>query len=217
MAGKTLEGRGCGYLRQLEIRRRRAKRVQKALNRASHIVASSEFTLDLVKSGWQVEHAKTVAIPPTYMLPKDAAKRIAQKQRSRQGAIELVTICRLEARKGLLQSLQALARLDTTLPDWRWSIGGSGPQADILAAAIPALGLQNKVTLLGRVEDTQKNNLLAQADIYLMPSFQDGKSLEGFGLTTQKRLASGFPPLRARQGARQRPCAMAKPGGASIH
>ncbi len=179
---------------------RRAKRVQKALNRASHIVASSEFTLDLVKSGWQVKHAKTVAIPPTYMLPKDAAKRIAQKQRSRQGAIELVTICRLEARKGLLQSLQALARLDTTLPDWRWSIGGSGPQADILAAAIPALGLQNKVTLLGRVEDTQKTNLLAQADIYLMPSFQDGKSLEGFGISYAEAARFGVPSIAGTAG-----------------
>jgi glycosyltransferase involved in cell wall biosynthesis len=179
---------------------RRAKRVQKALNRASHIIASSAFTLNLIESGWQVNHAKTITIPPTYMLPDEAANPATQKNRTAKAPIELLSICRLEARKGLLQSLQALARLDAALPDWCWRIGGSGPQADVLAAAIASLGLQSKVTLLGRVEDEQKETLLAQADVFLMPSFQDGKSLEGFGISYAEAARFGVPSIAGTAG-----------------
>ena len=179
---------------------RRARRVQKALNRASHIVASSAFTLNLVESGWQVDHAKTIVIPPTYMLPDEAAERVAQNARAAKTPIELLSICRLEARKGLLPSLQALARLDAALPDWRWRIGGSGPQADVLAAAIPSLGLQDKVTLLGRVEEAQKQALLAKADVFLMPSFLDGKSLEGFGISYAESARFGVASIAGTAG-----------------
>ena len=35
---------------------RRAKRVQAALNRATHIVSSSKFTLSLIRKNWDIEH-----------------------------------------------------------------------------------------------------------------------------------------------------------------
>ena len=170
---------------------RRAMRVQKALNRATHLVASSRYTLDLVTKGWSVGHAKTIAIPPTYMLP-DAIPAMSD---SASEPLQLVSICRLEARKGLLQSLEALALLGDALPDWTWQIGGDGAQAGELVAAINRLKLSNRVTLLGRVDDTQKVTLLAQADLFIMPSYRHGKSLEGYGITYAEAARFGVPAI----------------------
>ena len=170
---------------------RRAMRVQKALDRATHVVASSRYTLDLVTKGWSVGHAKTIAIPPTYMLPDDIPTMSVSASRP----LKLISICRLEARKGLLQSLEALARLGNTLPDWMWHIGGDGAQRAELAAAIKRLNLSNRVTLLGRVDAAQKDALLAEADMFVMPSYQHGKSLEGFGITYAEAARYGVPAL----------------------
>lgn len=173
---------------------RSARRVQKALNRATHLVASSHYTLGLVVKGWAIGHLKATAIAPTYMLPDDAAEKIDAAKQS-PAPLQLVSICRLEARKGLLPSLQALAALGAQLPDWRWQIGGAGAQHQELAAAISQLGLDTKVTLLGRVDEAQKTALLAAADLFVMPSYQHGKSLEGYGITYAEAARFGVPAI----------------------
>ena len=112
--------------------------------------------------------------------------------------IRLVSLCRLEARKGLKQSLEALAALQTLegeLPDWRWSLCGSGPQADELKNCIERLGLGDRVAMLGRVDEADKERLLAQANLFVMPSYQQGKSLEGYGITYVEAARFGVPAI----------------------
>ena len=171
---------------------RRAHRVQKALNRATHLVASSHYTLRLVQAGWSVQHLKATAIPPTYMLADDVPRLTKDNKRQ---TLCLVSICRLEARKGLLQSLEALAAMERTTADWTWQIGGDGAQRTELAAAIERLGLADRVTLLGRVDAAQKDALLATADLFVMPSYQHGKSLEGYGITYAEAARFGVPAI----------------------
>lgn len=170
---------------------RRARRVQKALNRATHLAVISHYTFGLVSKGWSIDHLKTAIIPPTYMLPDNAPKTAKRNNTP----LQLVSICRLEARKGLLQSLQALAALGDQLPDWRWQIGGGGAQHQELGEAIAQFGLDDKVTLLGRVDDAQKDAMLEAADLFVMPSYQHGKSLEGYGITYAEAARFSVPSI----------------------
>lgn len=175
---------------------RRARRVQKALDRVTHLVASSQYTLNLVEKGWETQHIKATVIPPTYMLADD----IPHRPKKPKTPIRLVSICRLEARKGLMQSLLALSQLGEAIPEWRWDIGGSGPQQDELAATIASLNLENRVFLLGRIDEADKNDLLATADLFIMPSYQEGKSLEGFGISYAEAARFGVPSIAGQAG-----------------
>ena len=60
--------------------------------------------------------------------------------------------------------------------------------------------MQDKVTLWGRVEEAQKQALLAKADVFLMPSFQDGKSLEGFGISYAEAARFGVASIAGTAG-----------------
>lgn len=175
---------------------RRARRVQKALDRVTHLVASSQYTLNLVEEGWETQHIKATVIPPTYMLADD----IPHRSKKPKTPIRLVSICRLEARKGLMQSLLALSQLGEAIPEWRWDIGGSGPQQNELAATITSLNLENRVFLLGRIDEADKNDLLAMADLFIMPSYQEGKSLEGFGISYAEAARFGVPSIAGQAG-----------------
>jgi phosphatidylinositol alpha-1,6-mannosyltransferase len=171
--------------------RRRAKLVQAALDRATHIVASSDFTLGLIKKNWNIEHSHACTIPPTYMLAD--ASSIAENRTNEK--LKLVSICRLEKRKGLRQSMEALFKLADTIPDWHWYIGGTGPQEAELQALVDRLNLRDKVSLLGRVNEPEKERLLSQADLFIMPSYQEGNSLEGFGISYAEAARHSVPAI----------------------
>jgi glycosyltransferase involved in cell wall biosynthesis len=158
---------------------RRAKRVQKALNRATHIIASSNFTLNLMKQNWDLEKVCTCVIPPTYML----ANSHKTVERPKGDNLQLVSICRLDDRKGLVQTMQALADMGAKVPSWHWKIGGSGPKKQDLTNLAAKLGLSERVSILGRVDEADKESILSAADLFVMPSYQAGKSIEGFGIS----------------------------------
>ena len=99
-----------------------------------------------------------------------------------------------------MQSLLALSQLGEAIPEWRWDIGGSGPQQDELAATITSLNLENRVFLLGRIDEADKNDLLAKADLFIMPSYQEGKSLEGFGISYAEAARFGVPSIAGQAG-----------------
>ena len=173
---------------------RQIARIQKSLDRATHLIAISDYTMRLVKADWQIDHLKETIIAPTFMLPDDAPAYVPRHNKP----LHIVSLCRLEARKGLKQSLEALAALQTLegeLPDWRWSLCGSGPQADELKNCIERLGLGDRVAMLGRVDEADKERLLAQADLFVMPSYQQGKSLEGYGITYVEAARFGVPAI----------------------
>lgn len=177
----------------------RAVDVQNALDRATHLVASSDFTLGLVCQGWQTQHLAKSTISPTYMLPDLAATPNATAQNAGQ-CLEIISLCRLEARKGLKQTMTALAHLEPSDGGWHWSICGAGPQEGELKQLSRELGLDDKISFLGRVDDDEKDRLLAAADLFVMPSYQDGGSLEGFGISYIEAARAGLACVAGRSG-----------------
>ena len=190
---------------------KRAKRVQAALNRATHIIPCSQYTMKMIEAGWSVAHAARTVIAPTYMLPNNAPDFKLRKNKP----LKVVSLCRLEERKGLRQSLEALATLGDQVPEWTWTLCGSGPQADELALMIVQLGLEGRVIMPGRVDEDAKAELLAEADLFLMPSYQQGKSLEGYGITYAEAARYGTPAIAGIAGGAPEAVLMARQVGAS--
>ena len=108
-----------------------------------------------------------------------------------------LAVRRLDPRMGLMALVDGFARVAASHPGARLWIAGKGSQHAALDERITALGLQERVRLLGFVTEEELPILYGLADCTLMPSLD----LEGFGLATAESLACGTPVVASRAGA----------------
>ena len=101
----------------------------------------------------------------------------------------LLAVRRQVRRMGLEDLIDAAKLLIQQHPDVLVLLGGSGPISGELKARITAVGLENSIRLLGRINDADLPIAYRAADMTVVPS----RSLEGFGLITLESLASGTP------------------------
>ena len=106
------------------------------------------------------------------------------------GTLRLVFLGRLHPKKGIENLLEAAAMLR----ELRWSlaIAGKGDPSytESLRAKIVALGLSNRVTMLGEVLGPEKQKALENADLAVFPSHT-----ENFGLVVAEALAHCVPVI----------------------
>ena len=102
--------------------RRRAS-IQTALSRSYRVIASSQFTAELIRQEFEIDPKKIVTIPPTYMVEK---AEIEEKKDVSKTLLKLISVCRLDPRKGLLEAIQTLGVSDLRDQDWEWVIVGNG-------------------------------------------------------------------------------------------
>lgn len=85
----------------------------------------------------------------------------------------LLFLGRLGTAKGIYVLLDALAQMTPDKPDFRLICGGDG-ELDQVKRAAKRLGLDDRVTILGWVDEVRRNELLAAASIFVLPSFAEG-------------------------------------------
>ncbi len=90
--------------------------------------------------------------------------------------------------KGLDTLLEALALIVRERPDIELRVAGRGKDSDRVLALAKELGVERNLTLLGAVSDEERNALLVEAAVQLMPS-----RFEGFGLAAAEAMAAGVP------------------------
>lgn len=98
--------------------------------------------------------------------------------------------------KGLDTLLEAVAIMARERPDIELKVAGRGKDADRVLALAKELGIEKNVTMLGAVSDEQRNALLVEAAVQLMPS-----RFEGFGLAAAEAMAAGVPLVAAAVGS----------------
>ncbi len=88
------------------------------------------------------------------------------------GVLRLVHHSNFQRIYGLDVAIEGLSRLRATVP-WRLDVYGEGPWQDGIEAAIGRTGTADRVTLHGRVDMDELPQLLANADIGLVPSLAE--------------------------------------------
>ncbi len=106
-----------------------------------------------------------------------------------------VVVRRLAPRMGLENLVDAAALLGDC--EFQLLICGKGELADALGQRVAALGLGDKVRLLGFVSDEDKVELLCAADAVVLPT----EELEGFGILILESLAANKPIIGTPVGA----------------
>ena len=135
------------------------EKIKKSLNRASCIICSSHYTANLIDK-LKISNTKIVVIPPTYSLKKTSKNKI--KSAEKPEVVTLLTICRLEKRKGILPVLRCLSNLNANnlLKPFKWNICGEGLQLEELKENIKKLNLSDNVFLVGKINSNLKQKFL---------------------------------------------------------
>jgi len=157
-------------------------RMLNSLIKAKFIIANSEFTKNLaIEKGISEEKIKVIN-PGTFTNNLEEVSPEDANTIYNNANPKILTICRLEKRKGLDQSLLALKNFQSKYEDFKFIIVGDGNEKNNLEQQVKNLNLERNIIFLSDSSENLKNSLLKSADIFLMPSIQDNKSVEGFGI-----------------------------------
>jgi len=98
----------------------------------------------------------------------------------------ILTVARLAARKNTRHLIEAFHRIHQKHPDWQLHIIGYGPLEAELRKLVSGYAMNDRVTFLGRIEDTYPH--YADAHLFAIPSLT-----EGLPLVVLEALAHGLP------------------------
>jgi glycosyltransferase involved in cell wall biosynthesis len=102
--------------------------------------------------------------------------------------LRLLTVARLERRKGIETLLGALARLAGGEPAIELTIVGDGPDRDRIVRRAAELGVDGAVTMAGAVAEDEVTRFYERADAFCLPS-----SAEGVPIVLMEAMASRLP------------------------
>lgn len=107
--------------------------------------------------------------------------------------IILLTHGRLAKRKGAEWFIHNVL---ITLPsNIHYVISGDGPEKESILSAIALHGLEERVSLLGRIDDATKLTLLHTIDIFIQPNITVVSDMEGFGIAVIEATACARPVI----------------------
>jgi glycosyltransferase involved in cell wall biosynthesis len=138
-------------------------------------------------------------VPPDCLsVVEPGTDRVASRPRANAGEVVLLAVGAVIPRKGYDVLVAALARLGR-LP-WRLVIAGdrgrSPETSRRLAAEIAALGLADRISLLGAVGADELASLYTSCDLFVLPS-----RFEGYGMAFAEAIAHGVPVVGTTAGA----------------
>jgi glycosyltransferase involved in cell wall biosynthesis len=141
--------------------------------------------------------ANAIALPPPVERPvPDEKGAVPNGERTVHRELRLVYIGRLALDKGVAEALRGLAIARKVGVEATFAIAGSGPDARRFAADAERLGLQDIVRFVGPVFGDDKQALLAQADVLMLPTYH----AEGLPYALLEGMAAGLPAITTRIG-----------------
>ncbi|HXG08814.1 MAG TPA: glycosyltransferase family 4 protein [Gemmataceae bacterium] len=167
---------------------------RRALAGAEAIIANSRNTRRLLLEGWGVSPGRVHLLHPGVdttrfvPAPRDPAVRAQLGWGDRR---VVLTVGRLQKRKGHDMMIRALAAIRRTVPDILYAIVGDGEERDSLQELAGRLGLSGHVQFLGELDDEGLLRCYQQCDLFVLPNRDINGDIEGFGIVLVEAQACG--------------------------
>lgn len=153
---------------QQSVRNRRHRwLIKKGLERASIIITVCDYTMSMLDSISPVRH-KTVKIIPSVDKSKSSHSIVTKNSNT----LKILTVARLEERKGHIDVIKALKLLKQEFSTIDYDIVGGGPYEMDIREQIKASEATDYVHLRGRISDEALYSAYEEADIFVMPHKQ---------------------------------------------
>ena len=177
------------------------KRVINILSNVKKIIANSEYTKKLaIENG--VNEKKIIVINPGVNPVKELDKKILKKVESllKTKTPRLITVSRFDKRKSHEKVIMALRNLKQKYPDIVYICVGYGEEEENLKKLVKELNLVSQVMFFKDISSDLKNALIANSNIFVMPSIIHKTSVEGFGIAYVEAAQYGVPSLGGKDG-----------------
>ena len=178
-------------------RRYAAKRwwMPRIYNGAAAVIANSQNTRELLEQVG-VDRSRIHVINPGV-----DAQRFCAVPRQPDGCFRLLSVGRLQLRKGHDNVIRAVAALGESCPDLVYDIAGTGEERSKLEELARTLGVEQRVRFLGAVANTDLPALYASCDVFVLANRQlADDDLEGFGMVFLEAAACGRAVLGGNTG-----------------
>lgn len=180
---------------------RKQQRIREISQQVTLFIANSNATAALIEQ-LGIPKIKIQTVYPG-ITPVQLNNKASIPIKTHSGPL-LLTVGRLEPRKGHQQVISALALLQTQYPTLQYTIVGQGHGSYLrqLKQQVKRLGLESRVHFLGAVDSVTLASLYQQADCFIMPVFEDhvNQSIEGFGLVYLEAAFYGTPAIAGHSG-----------------
>jgi phosphatidylinositol alpha-1,6-mannosyltransferase len=114
----------------------------------------------------------------------------------------IVSVGRLVHRKGQDVLIEAMPSIIKEVPEAHILMIGEGPHRSYLETRVKTLGLQERVTFIGRIQYAELPRYICAGDLFVMPSRSRlaGLEVEGLGIVYLEASACGLPVIAGNSG-----------------
>ncbi len=168
-------------------------RIKVTLNHVTKIIANSFFTKNLVENLLSATTEVKVVHPGANDLTKLNEKVIDNIK----GNPILLTLARLEKRKGHEYIINSIKKILPKFPNIQYIIAGEGPEKNYLKRLVIENKLEKNIKFVGMINDYQKKYLFSKTNLMIMPTLDksDQNSIEGFGIAYLEAAFFGIPSI----------------------
>jgi len=162
------------------------KRIFSSYNKSRKILANSNYTKELIKESLRIDANKiNIVHPGVDIYEKFIQNRTILKIKKiiNNSHPVILTLARLELRKGHKLVLDALSRLIDKYPNLLYIIAGDGPFKKEIEEYAKMLGVNGNICFLGWITEPEKSILLKSTNLFIMTPHLDKQSVEGFGMS----------------------------------
>ncbi len=176
--------------------------MRRVLARCEFVIANSQNTAAILLDGW-VPKEKIKILHPGADTERFVPALRDAGVRSKLGwdnRTVLLTVGRLQKRKGQDQLIRALPPIRRTVPDVLYAIIGDGDQRRTLEGLVQQLNLQDCVQFRGETPDEELIQSYQQCDLFVLPNREIDGDIEGFSMVLVEAQACGKPVVAGASG-----------------
>ena len=170
---------------------------------AAMVVANSRNTMRLLANDWDVPAGKLRLLHPGVDIERFTPAEPCEATRERlgwAGRTVVLTVGRLQKRKGHDMMIRALPQIRRNVPDVLYSIVGDGGERAALERLVAEHGVKDYVQFRGEPDDDELIRCYQQCDLFALPNRTVGGDFEGFGMVLLEAQACGKPVLAGDSG-----------------
>ena len=187
----NLEGRKTSGVMSSRQHRWMAKLAFRATRK---IIANSCNTRQMLLDQWGVPPSKVVVMNPgvdaSFFCPNPSNQHATAPEQSESGPT-LLTVGRLQKRKGQDQVIRALPLIRVSYPNIRYVIAGDGEEREALRRLSRNCNVESHVIWKPNCTDDEILEQYQQCDLFILANRQIGSDVEGFGMVLLEAAACG--------------------------
>jgi phosphatidylinositol alpha-1,6-mannosyltransferase len=182
--------------------------MKRVIEEAEELIPNSKFTMHEYER-WGIPREKMVTIVPgvdsTFFHPRGKSRYLVEKYHLQDKQI-IMTVGRLDERKGHDMVIRAMAHIVKQFPNVVYMIVGKGREEQRLKNLAESLNLSNRVIFTGFVTDESLPDYYNLCDVFVLPNRETEShnqlkgDYEGFGVVFLEAGACGKPAIAGNSG-----------------